>query len=93
MPVSCRTAWPLPRVINQRLTGRAMAPAMTRATERLPQKRVLVRPASMAPGMASMIALSTISITVMLSVSTASAIGITAESARPARSRGMLVSV
>ena len=39
-----------------------------------------------------MIALSTISIVVMLSVSEASAIGTTAESARPARSSGRLVS-
>ena len=39
-----------------------------------------------------MIALSTISIVVMLSVSEASAIGITADSASPARSSGRLVS-
>ena len=40
-----------------------------------------------------MIALSTISIVAMLSVSEASAIGITALSASPARSSGRLVSV
>ena len=39
-----------------------------------------------------MIALSTTSMTAMLTVSEASAIGITTESARPARSSGMLVS-
>ena len=48
-------------------------------------------PASIAPGMASMSALSTISMTAMLKVSVASAIGTTALSARPARSSGRLV--
>ena len=47
----------------------------------------------MAPGMASMTPLSTISIVAMLSVSEASAIGMTTPSARPARSSGRLVSV
>ena len=46
----------------------------------------------MAPGIASMIALSTISMSVMLAVSAASAMGITAPSAKPARSSGRLVS-
>ena len=44
-------------------------------------------------GDATTIALSTISMTAMLSVSEASAIGMTAPSARPARSSGTLVSV
>ncbi len=66
---------------------------MTRATERLAQKSVLSSPASIAPGIASMIALSTTSIVAMLSVSEARAIGITAPSARPARSSGRLVSM
>jgi hypothetical protein len=42
--------------------------------------------------MATTIALSTTSMTAMLNVSVASAIGTTAESARPARSSGRLVS-
>ena len=46
----------------------------------------------MAPGITTMIALSTISMTVIESVSEASAIGITAASASPARSSGRLVS-
>ena len=46
----------------------------------------------MAPGMASMTALSTISMVAMLSVSEASAIGTTTLRARPARSSGRLVS-
>ena len=93
MPVSWTATWPLPRAISQRLNGIATAPAITSATERLPQKSVFVSPASMAPGMASMIALSTISMIAMLTVSEARAIGITAPSASPARSSGMLVSV
>ena len=47
----------------------------------------------MAPGTTSMIALSTISISAMLNVSVASAIGTTADRASPARSSGRLVSV
>ncbi len=93
MPVSCTAVCPLPRAISQRLTGTAKAPATTREKERLPQKSTLSRPDSIAPGTRTMITLSTISIVAMLNVSEASAIGITAESARPARSRGMLVRV
>ena len=55
MPVSWTATWPLPRAISQRLTGIATTPAITRATARLPQKSVLVRPASIAPGIASRI--------------------------------------
>ena len=91
-PVSCTTACPFPRAISRRLTGSAAAPATTSATDRLPQKSVLSTPASIAPGIASMIALSTTSITAMLSVSEARAIGITAASANPARRSGRLVS-
>ena len=46
----------------------------------------------MAPGIATTIELSTISMTAMESVSEASAIGITAASASPPRSSGRLVS-
>ena len=45
-------------------------------------------PASIAPGISSMIALSTISMTAIEIVSEASASGITAPSAMPARSSG-----
>ena len=93
MPVSCSTAWPLPRWISLRLTGYAAAPAITSATDRLPQNSSFVRPASIAPGIRSMIALSTTSMIAMLTVSVASAIGTTAANAKPARSSGQLVSV
>lgn len=46
----------------------------------------------MAPGITSRIALSTISIVAIESVSEARAIGITAPNARPPRSSGQLVS-
>ena len=88
MPVSCTTAWPLPRAISQRLTGTATTPAIASANARLPQNSRSPRPASIAPGTSSTIALSTTSIVAMLSVSEASAIGTTAASASPARSSG-----
>ena len=66
---------------------------MTSATERLPQKSSFVSPASIAPGIVSMIALSTTSMIAMLTVSVASAMGMTAATVKPARSRGKLVSV
>jgi hypothetical protein len=47
----------------------------------------------MAPGIASMMALSTTSMIAMLSVSEGRAIGMTAPRARPAPSSGRLVSV
>jgi hypothetical protein len=78
--------------MSQRLTGRAAAPATTNEKERLPQKSSVPRPADIAPGIATMIALSTISIMAMLAVSEAKAIGTTAPSAKPARSSGRLVS-
>ena len=62
-----------------------------RERERAPDSRSPT-PASMAPGMTSMIALSTISINAMLNVSVASAIGTTADRASPALSSGRLVS-
>ena len=77
--------------MSQRLTGTATAPATTSANDRLPQKSTLSSPASIAPGTASMMPLSTISIVAMLSVSEASAIGTTAPNASPARSSGRLV--
>ena len=93
MPVSCRTAWPFPRAISLRLTGKAAAPAITSATDRLAQNSSFVSPASIAPGISSMIALSTTSMIAMLTVSVASAIGTTAATVNPARSSGQLVSV
>ena len=83
MPVSWTTAWPLPRAISQRFTGSANRPATTSATDRAPQKSRSPRPASMAPGIVSTMALSTISMTAIESVSDASAIGTTADRARP----------
>ena len=65
---------------------------MISATARLPQKRKLSSPASIAPGIASMIALSTISMIVIEIVSEANAIGATAASVMPDRSRGIEVS-
>ena len=56
------------------------------------QKMPLATPASMAPGISSMIALSTISMTVMDRVSAASVTGIAALRATPARSTGPMVS-
>ena len=82
-PLLWSTAWPLPRVISQRLTGKATAPATTSANDSAPQNRRSPTPACIAPGTLSMIALSTISMTAMLNVSVASAIGTTALSARP----------
>ena len=92
MPVSCTFAWPFPRASSHRLTGTATTPATASAKDSEPQKSTSSRPACMAPGMASMTALSTISMVAMLSVSEASAIGTTTLSARPARSSGRLVS-
>ena len=84
MPVSCTTAWPLPRAISQRLTGHGDDAgdrrARTRGCPRTAGCRA--RPPS-RPGSSSMIALSTISITVMLSVSEASAIGTTTREREP----------
>jgi hypothetical protein len=91
IPVLWTATWPFPRLISQRLTGNAMKPAITRATERAPQKSASSTPACIAPGIATMIALSTISIVAMLNVSDASAIGMTALNARPARRSGRLV--
>ena len=80
-------------MISQRLTGYATTPATASANESAPQNRMSPTPEAIAPGTASMIALSTISMTAMLKVSVARAIGTTADSARPARSSGRLVSV
>ena len=66
--------------------------AIASANERLPQKSKSPRPAWRAPGIKTMIRLSTISMIRMLSVSEASAIGITVARANPARSSGRLVS-
>ncbi len=91
-PVSCSTAWPLPFVISQRLTGKATTPATTRATDSAPQKRMSPTPAPIAPGISSMSPLSTTSMTAIEKVSVARAIGTTVASAKPARSSGRLVS-
>ena len=92
MPVSWTTACPRPRAISQPLTGTATTPAIASANARLPQNSRSPAPASIAPGTSNMIPLSTISITAMLTVSEARAIGMTTESASPARSSGRLVS-
>ena len=78
--------------MSQRLTGTVSRKATTRANASEPQNSRSPSPASMAPGMTSRIALSTTSIVAIESVSDASAIGITAPSASPARSSGRLVS-
>ena len=92
IPVSWTATWPLPRPIRKRLTGTANSEGdRQREGEAAPEEQV-AEAASSAPGIATMIRLSTISIVAMLSVSEASAIGITAASASPARSSGRLVS-
>jgi hypothetical protein len=78
--------------MSHRFTGNAATQAIARATARLPQKRISPRPASIAPGIASITALSTISITVMETVSAASASDIAARNAIPAPSSGRSVS-
>src|SRR5215208_5284346 len=55
--------------MSQRLTGKAATKATARENARLPQKRGLVSPASIAPGMRTIIRLSTISMIVIESVS------------------------
>ena len=57
-----------------------------------PPERTVVRPASIAPGTRSMIALSTTSITAIETVSEASASGTAAARAMPERSSGSIVS-
>ena len=64
---------------------------MAREKARLPQKSSVSSPASIAPGITSTIALSTISIVVMLSVSEARATPATRRTGSPARSSGRLV--
>ena len=78
MPVSCTAAWPLPRAISQRLTGKAKTPATTRANGEAAPEEHVVEAGLHRAGDGEMIALSTISIVAMLSVSEASAIGMTA---------------
>ena len=91
MPVWWTAAWLLPRASSQRLTGTVATNAIASEKASEPQKSSALRPASMAPGTASTMALSTTSIVAIDSVSEARAIGITAPSARPARSSGRLV--
>ena len=79
--------------MRKRFTGIATAPATASEKARVPQKSTVSRPPSIAPGTATMIALSTTSIVAMLNVSDASAIGTIAASVNPARSSGRLVSV
>jgi hypothetical protein len=78
--------------MSQRLTGKAATKATARANARLPQNKRLPSPASIAPGMMTIIRLSTISMTVMDSVSAAKARGSTLASAKPDRRRGIIVS-
>ena len=93
MPVSCTAVWPLPRAISHRFTGTVSTKATASANESAPQNSRSERCASIAPGTVSMIRLSTTSMVAIEIVSEASAIGITALSARPARKSGRLVSV
>ncbi len=74
------------------MTGKATRPAIAKATDRLPQNSTSPTPASIAPGIARTITLSTISMVAIESVSEARAIGMTVATARPARSNGRLVS-
>ena len=76
-----------PRRISQRFTGNAAAPATRRDGQ-----AAFVSPASIAPGISSMIALSTISMIVIEIVSAASATGIAAPRASPPRTSGTIVS-
>ena len=93
MPVSWSTAWPLPRAISLRFTGKAATPAMTSATDRAAPEEHVAEPGLDRSRDQEMIALSTTSMIAMLTVSVASAIGTTAANAKPARSSGQLVSV
>src|SRR5687768_9422610 len=70
---ACTTAWPLPRAISHRLTGNAATAATASENARLAQNSTEPSPASIAPGITSMMALSTICMTVIDAVSAASA--------------------
>jgi hypothetical protein len=72
-------------------TGNAAAPATISAKARLPQNSTLPSPASIAPGIASMMALSTISMMVIEIVSAARASLAAAANASPERSSGRMV--
>jgi hypothetical protein len=85
------TACPRPRLISQRLTGNANAPAMRSATARLPQNKGEVRGASMAPGITNMIKLSMTSMMAIEIVSAANARPSAEPKASPARSSGSIV--
>ena len=77
--------------ISHRLTGNATAPAISSAKARLPQNRTVLSPASIAPGITSMMSLSTTSMIRMETVSAASASLSTAPKASPALSSGIIV--
>ncbi len=70
----CARAWPLPREIRARLTKNVGPHATASAIASEPQKRRSPTPASIAPGQSSKIAVSTISIVVIESVSATRAI-------------------
>ena len=78
--------------MSQRFTGKAATAATANAKARLPQNSKLSRPASIAPGMASMMPLSTISIVVIEAVSAANASRAAAGKGSPAASSGRIVS-
>ncbi len=78
--------------MSHRFTGTVTTNATARATASAPQNSGLVRPASIAPGTASMTPLSTSSMTVIETVSAASATRTAARSGSPLRSTGRTVS-
>jgi hypothetical protein len=78
--------------MSQRTTGKATAPAMSSDRTRLAQKRNSPNPASIAPGITNITALSTISIIIIDTVSEAKASRSAARNATPDRSNGNMVS-
>ena len=85
------TACPRPRAISHRFTGKVTTHATASATARLPQNSQLSSDASIAPGMRSSIALSTISMTAIEAVSATSARPSAARSAMPEATSGQIV--
>jgi hypothetical protein len=88
----CTSAWPIPRLISQRLTGTVTTNATTSDMRRLIQNSGLSRFAFSAPGMNMMTRLSTISIEVIDTVSDASAIFIASRIFIPCRRIDIAVS-
>src|SRR5688572_7308053 len=84
----CARAWPRPRTMSQRLTGKVTTNATAKPTARLAQNSALPSPASIAPGTSSTTRLSTASITTIEIVSAASVIRSASATAMPERNRG-----